>query len=101
MTKHDTLQFAIAKSSNGTVGLVTSKTSVLHTYPDGNQSEVWTGVVIQKNVFQGHVDRGSSPENQITANVGDFWCSSKPVVIGYLDGNKITRLLSPEDYKKL
>lgn len=46
-------QFAIAKSSTGTLGLITSATKVKHTYSEGTTKEVWTGVVLQENSFKG------------------------------------------------
>ncbi|MBM25865.1 MAG: hypothetical protein CL760_09310 [Chloroflexi bacterium] len=81
-------QFAIAKSSNGTIGLITSKEMVDHTYPDQTEpTQVWKGVIIQPNTFTGR--NGSI----IEAKAGGLWTSSNPEVIGYADPEMIAQLV--------
>lgn len=74
-------QFAIAKSSNGIIGLITSPEMVEITYPDNNKAVVWTGVIIEDNTFTG---RGGDADKIIQAKKGGYWSSSNPEVIGYL-----------------
>ncbi len=81
-------QFAIAKSSNGTIGLITSKTAVEHTYPERTVT-AWTGVILARNSF---ADR-NDPEKEIVAEAGGFWSSSNPEVIGYADPEMIAALV--------
>jgi hypothetical protein len=73
-------QFAIAKSSTGTIGLITSPQKVLHTYTDGNKATVWTGVILRENTF-----KARNSDEMIVAEKGGVWSSSKPTVIGYLN----------------
>lgn len=88
-------QFAIARSSTGTIGLITSSEAVEHTYPDGNKKNVWTGVVIEDNTFR--VERGD--ETQIVkAKIGNFWSSSNPDVIGHINPTHLADLLTSFDY---
>ena len=74
-------QFAVAKSSNGTIGLITSKDKVDHTYQEGTVKKVWTGVILQDNTFKG---RGQDTEKTIEAKTGGFWSSTEPEVLGYI-----------------
>lgn len=83
-------QFAIAKSSNGTIGLITSPEMVEHTYQEGVTVKVWKGVILEENTFQG---RGDDAEKVVTAKVGGLWTSSKPEVFGYLTAEQILGLL--------
>lgn len=83
-------QFSIAKSSNGTLGLITSKSMVEHAYPEGATVMVWTGVIIQDNTFQG---RGEHSDRTIEAKSGGFWSSSNPIVVGQIDPSEIVNLL--------
>lgn len=80
-------QFAIAKSSTGTIGLITSSEKTVHTYPDGNTVEVWTGIVIESNSF---LSRDKT--KQINTTPSDFWSSSNPNVIGELDLSEMNTL---------
>jgi hypothetical protein len=77
-------QFAIAKSSTGTIGLITSATKVEHTYPDGNKAFVWTGVILRENSF-----KARNSDDIVVAPAGGFWSSSKPNVIGYLNKENV------------
>ena len=73
-------QFSIAKSSNGTVGLITSKEMVDHIYPDKEEAtKVWKGVIIQPNTFTVGEDK------VIEAKAGGLWTSSNPQVVGHID----------------
>lgn len=83
-------QFAIAKSSNGTLGLITSPEMVEHTYPEGAVASVWTGVILEENTFQG---RGEDSEKTIVAKVGGFWSSSRPEVVAHLTADEILKLV--------
>lgn len=71
-------QFAIAKSSNGTIGLITSPEMVEITYPDDNKATVWTGVILEDNTFKG---RGGDADKTIEAKAGGLWSSSNPEFI--------------------
>lgn len=79
-------QFVIAKSSNGTLGLITSPEMVDHIYPDNNEAKVWTGVIIEDNTFQG---RGGDADKTIHAKAGGFWSSSRPEVVREATENEI------------
>lgn len=87
-------QFAIARSSTGTIGLITSHEAVEHKYPDDNTKQVWTGVVIEDNTFS--VERDGQVQ-LVEAKAGNFWSSSNPEVIGYIDPAQIADLLSAEE----
>lgn len=84
-------QFAIALSSNGTLGLITSPEMVEHQYPEGNTKKVWTGVVLSENSFIG---QGKDTGKQVQAKAGDFWSSSSPKVIGYVEPQDIASLVT-------
>lgn len=68
---------ALAKSSNGTLGLITSTEKVEHTYPEGTTKFVWKGVVVAENTF---IAKQGDTGAQITAKIGDLWTSSNPDV---------------------
>jgi hypothetical protein len=70
-------QFAIAKSSNGTIGLITSQSMVEHTYPEGATVQVWSGIILKDNTF-----KARNSEETIQAKRGGLWTSSNPEVIG-------------------
>lgn len=78
--------FAIAQSSNGTIGLITTPEMVEHTYSDGNTAKVWKGVILEENSFMG---RGGDENKKILAKKGGLWTSSNPKVIGYTTPEKI------------
>lgn len=90
-------QFAIAASSNGTIGLITSATAVEHTYQENTKKQVWTGVILEDNTFQG---RGDDSEKTIQAKAGGFWSSSNPNVIGYVSPEQFVDLLSADSKTK-
>ena len=87
-------QFAIAKSSTGTIGLITSPSKVTHTYPDDNTVEVWTGVVLESNTFPSR-----DKTKMVEATAGNFWSSSNPEVIGYIYPEQMVDLLSADGKK--
>jgi len=77
---------SIAKSSNGTIGLITSTTMVEHLYPDSEcPTTVWKGVIIEDNTFEAN-------GKTINAKVGGLWTSSIPVVIGQATAEQIRDL---------
>lgn len=85
--------FAIAKSSTGTIGLITCPERVEHTYPDGNTALVWKGVVLQDNSFIG---RDNLP---VEAKVGNFWSTTQeePEIIAYADADTIINMAKVVD----
>ena len=68
--------FAVATSSNGTIGLITSTEMVEHTYPEGKTVKVWKGVILEDNTFQ-------VGDETITAKKGGLWTSSQPTVLAH------------------
>ncbi len=86
-------QFAIAKSSNGTLGLITSPEMVEHTYPEGKTVPVWKGVILEENTFQG---RGDDSEKTIVAKVGGQWSSSNPEVVAHLTAEQIIQFIKDQ-----
>ncbi len=81
-------QFALAKSSNGTLGLITSPEMVDHMYPEGAEVKVWKGVIVESNTF--NVDRDGESK-VIEAKAGGLWTSSRPEVVGYVDPADIAK----------
>ena len=67
-------QLAIATSSTGTLGLITSQEKVPHTYTDGSTAIVWTGIILEDNTFM-------IGDKKIEAKKGGVWSSSQPTVI--------------------
>lgn len=88
---------SIAKSSNGTIGLITSTEPVEHTYPEGKTVQVWKGVVIEENTMLSR-----DGENKVvTAKVGGVWTSSNPEVLGQIRPEQLPDLLAFEDKMKV
>lgn len=58
---------ALAKCSQGAIGIITSETPVEVTYGDGKKGKAWTGFHLEGEKF------------------GQPWSSRKPEVVAYLD----------------
>ena len=74
--------FAVATSSNGTIGLITSTEMADHIYPEGKTVKVWKGVILEDNTFQ-------VGDKTITAKKGGLWTSSRPTVLAHSSPEQI------------